>query len=338
MNAEKIIRSLCFFSRHLNDAIPNKLEELENRLLDQGYQIQTRRACFYEESIKSINTWSCGDSFYLSAGTLDFRSASSQLDPFLKAKNTAFNLDLTSGMEPEAVSLFFEIIRRAPQRSFSFAFTFNNKSSSPFFPSAAFSKQGFAIGLQSTDLSEECETVDEWLQNMKTVWKEIHLLFADKPEFLGIDSSIAPLYSGKSSFVNFLKRQKGSFSNSVATDIFLKISNFIITQNPKPVGLCGIMLPCLEDFELAVEYEAGNFPLERNIFLSLHCGLGIDTYPIGIDESPDRVLEILSLLQQLSVKYNKALSARFVSDGQSSIGQKSNFNNQFLKDVVIRPL
>ena len=62
------------------------------------------------------------------------------------------------------------------------------------------------------------------------------------------------------------------------------------------------MLPCLEDFELADEYEKGNFSIERNIFLSLQSGLGIDTYPIGINESPERILNILKIVQSLSNK------------------------------------
>ena len=98
------------------------------------------------------------------------------------------------------------------------------------------------------------------------------------------------------------------------------------------------MYPCLEDFELADEYEKGNFSIERNIYLSLHSGLGIDTYPIGIDEKPERVLEILQLLQNLSNKYKKPLSARFVSDGKAKIGEKTDFKNQYLKDVTVRPL
>ena len=98
------------------------------------------------------------------------------------------------------------------------------------------------------------------------------------------------------------------------------------------------MLPCLEDFELAEEYRQGNFTIERNIYLSLHSGLGIDTYPIGIDEAPERVFEILCLLQGLSQKYNKPLSARFVSDGRAKIGDMTDFKNQYLKDVVVRSL
>ena len=98
------------------------------------------------------------------------------------------------------------------------------------------------------------------------------------------------------------------------------------------------MFPCLEDFELADEYESSNFSIERNIYLSLHSGLGIDNYPIGTDEKPERVLEILKLLQGLSNKYKKALSVRIVSDGKTKIGEKTHFQNQFLKDVIVRKL
>jgi hypothetical protein len=116
------------------------------------------------------------------------------------------------------------------------------------------------------------------------------------------------------------------------------MTKFIKEQNPKPIGLCGLMLPCLEDFELAKEYEEGNFSIERNLFLSLHSGLGIDTYPIGIDESPERIVNILKVVQGLSSKHKKALSVRFVSDGKSRVGEKTDFQNQYLKDVILRAI
>ena len=78
--------------------------------------------------------------------------------------------------------------------------------------------------------------------------------------------------------------------------------------------------------------------MERNIYLSLHSGLGVDTYPVGMDESQERILEILRTLHGLSNKYNKPLSARLVSDGRAKIGERTNFNNPVLKDVVVRPL
>jgi uncharacterized protein (UPF0210 family) len=98
------------------------------------------------------------------------------------------------------------------------------------------------------------------------------------------------------------------------------------------------MFPCLEDFELALEYEQGDFSIERNLFLSLHSGLGIDTYPIGIDESPEKVLNVLKLTQALSNKYKKPLSIRFVSDGKAKIGDRTDFKNQYLKDVKVKAI
>lgn len=118
----------------------------------------------------------------------------------------------------------------------------------------------------------------------------------------------------------------------------MKITKFIKEENPHPVGLNGLMFPCLEDFELAEEYEKGEFTVERNVYLSLHSGLGIDTYPIAFDEKIERVVEILRLVQGFSNKYNKPLSARFVSDGKAKVGEKTDFQNQYLKDVVIRSL
>ena len=173
---------------------------------------------------------------------------------------------------------------------------------------------------------------------MEAVWLEICELLDGNEHFLGIDASIAPLFREKSSLVHFVKTIYGDFSRAVTTDFFLKITAFLSTCNPKPVGLCGLMLPCLEDFELAEEYETGRFSIERNAFLALHSGLGVDTYPIGIDENPERILQILCLLQKLSAKYEKPLSARFVSDGKTKIGEVSDFRNPYLKDVKIRPL
>ena len=173
---------------------------------------------------------------------------------------------------------------------------------------------------------------------MKVTWTEITQLLATNEEFIGIDSSIAPFRAGNSSLVNFIRKLSGTFEKSVTTNIYTQITEFIKKENPKPVGLCGLMFACLEDFELTDEYEKGNFSIERNIYLSLHSGVGIDTYPIGIDEKPERVLEILKLIQNLSNKFKKSLSARFVSDGKSKIGEKTNFKSKYLKDTIIKPL
>jgi len=335
----KIIRSLCWFVENPSfTGVPDQLDKIEDKLIEHGYQIQTKRVCFNKARIDELQAWQNEDSLYLSVGMLDFKSLTEQISDFIHAGNVSLNLDLTDGVAAHHVDVLLRIIEEAPAKTFNFTYTFHNRPSSPFFPSATFKHTGFAIGLQSTDLSEGCLDLTSWLSAMETVWFELCEILADSDHFLGIDGSIAPLFQGKSSLVHFVKTIYGDFSRAVTTDFFIKITAFLSSHNPKPVGLCGLMLPCLEDFELAREYEAGRFSIERNAFLALHSGLGIDTYPIGINEDPERILEVLCLLQKLSAKYDKPLSARFVSDGKTRIGTVSDFKNPYLKDVKIRPL
>jgi len=336
----KIIRSICHFSKSPDEKSFSKLDALKSLFENKQFQVQTKRlVCPDLEKILDLDKNFSQKGFYLSAGSLPFEIIQNNFVKLLGSNNIAFNLDLTNTeINVNHIKLLFNIINKYPAKTFNFTFVFNNPSSSPFFPSANFEKEGFSVGLQPTDLADGCNNLEEWLNKMKETWFEINKILADNQEFLGIDSSIAPLNNGKSSFVNFVKKLKGDFSRSVLTDIYIQTTKFIKKENPKPVGLCGLMFPALEDFELSDEYEKGNFNIERNIYLSLHSGLGIDTYPIGIDEKPNNILNILKLIQGLSNKYKKPLSARFVSDGKSKINQKSDFKNQYLNDITLKSL
>lgn len=336
---KKIIRSLCWFVETPEiTGVLDQLNELESKLGNQDYLVQTKRVCFNKTRIGALNRLEKQDSLYLSIGTLTFSALTEQLADFLHAGNVSLNLDLTDGVASNHVDVLLRIIKEAPAKTFNFTYTFHNRPSSPFFPSATFDRPGFAIGLQATDLAEGCRDLTAWLSAMEAVWLEICEILDGYEHFLGIDSSVAPLFRNESSLIHFVKRLYGDFSTAITTDFFIRITAFLSKCNPKPVGLCGLMLPCLEDFELAEEYEAGRFSIERNIFLALHSGLGIDTYPIGIDENPERILQVLGLIRELSTKYEKPLSARFVSDGKTRIGDVSDFRNPYLKDVNIRPL
>ncbi len=332
---KKIIRSICYFTKNPNQSIVERLSVLKSLLEAHDYTIQTTRVCSISEKLVELNALS-GDAMH-SIGTVNQKWLESNMSKFLDNKNLACNVELANEeINLKTVAPLLEIIKNNAAKTFSFTYVFNNSNSSPYYPSANYEQEGFAIGLQPTDLAENAETLNDWFENMKTVWNEICEILKDEKDFLGIDSSIAPLYEGESSLVNIVKRLNSNYINSFTTDFYTRITRFIKSENPKPIGLCGIMMPCLEDFELAEEYEKGEFSIERNIYVSLHSGLGIDTYPIGVDENPERIVEILKLIQALSNKYNKPLSARFVSDGKAKVGEKTNFQNPYLKDVVVR--
>ena len=339
MDQLKVIRTVCLFTDSPSKEALAKLEHLSYALSSRGISVQTQRMCSSDVSgIFEFDRRTDKPVLY-SIGRQTYDSAKSILPEFLTARTVNFNIDLAGEqIGIRHTDLLSRIIRENAGKTFNFAYTFNNAASTPFFPSASYDTNGFTVGLQATDLSECCNSIQEWLDRMKTVWSEVYTICSSEEGFLGIDTSIAPLFAGRGSFIDFIKRTGRDFSRSVTTDVYLSITRFINEACPKKVGLCGLMFPCLEDFELAVEYEQGNFPIERNAFLSLHSGLGIDSYPIGIDERPERIAEVLTLIQGLSNKYGKPLSARFVSDGKASIGQLTHFGNPYLKDVVIRPL
>lgn len=339
MTNNEVIRSVCVFTSKPDEKALERANELASQAADRGYEVQTKRICSPYENPKKLENRIGDKTILLGVGPLFLREALDALPAFYSAETVSFNTDLTSEpINTEHTQILFDVIKNKPGMTFNFAYVFNNRPSSPYFPSAAYERNGFTIGLQPTDLSEGCTTLDEWLQKVKGSWEKLYETFGSNPDFLGIDSSIASIFNGKGNLLNFIKRLGFSFDQSVTTDTYLKITKFLKEHNPKPVSLCGLMIPCLEDFELAEEYEKGNFSIERNIFLSLHCGLGIDVYPIGVDEDPQRVVQILKLMQGLSNKYQKPLSVRFVSDGKAKIGEKTDFQNQYLKDVFVRKL
>jgi len=334
----KVVRSICLFTDRPSEQSITRLKVLAARLRGAGFAVQTERLC--SPDINRILDIDLGDgATFLSVGSLNWDQSLSILDRFYRTRNVAFNLDLSNEtIGTLHVDLLRDLIDKNPAKTFSFTYTFNNAPSSPFFPSAAYERPGFAIGLQPTNLSADATTVDEWLGRMRETWREIDRLMAHEKDYLGVDTSIAPLFDGAGSLVNFLKRLGLDFGRSVTTDLFLKIAAFIKQEGATHVGLCGLMFPCLEDFELADEYERGNFSVERCLFLSMHSGLGVDAYPVGVDEDPQRIAEVLRLVQGLSNKHGKPLSARFISDGIARTGEKTALANRYLKDVAIRPL
>ncbi|HEY9408844.1 MAG TPA: DUF711 family protein [Jiangellaceae bacterium] len=335
----KIVRTITYFTDAPSDATIERLNGLSERLQAKGYTVQTIRVCSKSTDIDRL-TAQLGDSAAaLCVGKLSYLSARRQLKAFFAAPNTSFQIDLTDAtIGLEHVDFFRRIAAERPGHTFNFAYVFNNPQGSPFFPAAAYAREGFAVGLQPTNLSVGATSVEEWLAAMRQCWTEIVREFHRDRDFLGIDGPTAPFGAGAGSLIGFVKRLGFAFERSTTTSTYVTTTEFLRNHNPQPVGLNGLMLPCLEDSELTAEYDAGRFSVERNLFLSLHSGLGIDTYPVGVDEDPARMLEILRLTQALSNKHRKALSVRFATDGVAAIGDRTNFQSQYLTDCTVRPL
>ncbi|NLG66309.1 MAG: DUF711 family protein [Actinobacteria bacterium] len=350
--SERIVRTVCLFCREPNPGAEDRLRSVAATLISAGFEVQTLRICCPAADPGQLMEIFPAEDLLLSAGTVSFASLPATLPALYSSSRLFLNCDLTNEViGPEHAGLLIDMAHRYPEATFRFAFTFRNAASSPYFPSAAYARDGFAVGLQSTNLAVGCTSLEQWLNRMQAVWQDlVRLLDGEYPgerrkdcahpadHFLGIDSSVAPLFKGPGSLIRLTRELGPGFDRAVTTDFFLRTTAFLAHANPRPVGLCGLMFPCLEDFELAEEYDRGRFSLERNLFLALHSGLGVDTYPFGTDENPARLAEVLRLVQGLARKHAKPLSVRLVSDGRARIGERTHFQNPYLKDVSVRAL
>src|SRR5262245_28549687 len=126
MPQNKVVRSLCYFVRHLHADVFTRLDEVQRRLIQHGYTVQTRRICVAETALADLALLRPAASEFLSIGTLDRQSLQAQMDRFMRVTQIACNVDVTRGVELTDVELLFEIIRQAPQNTFNFAYAFNN--------------------------------------------------------------------------------------------------------------------------------------------------------------------------------------------------------------------
>lgn len=336
---EKIIRSICYFTARPGQQALARLDALAARFSKAGYEVQTLRLACPDAaySVEELQALCKGrEDVLLSVGHLQPEEYRANEAAFLRSPNIFFHRRIDEGFAPSDWPMLQGWWRDAPLKSFHFAFNANCPLSSPFFPSARYEREGFSIGLQSTNLALGAGSFGLWLQRMRQVWEELAELLAKEEDALGIDSSVAPLGSGAGSLLYWLQQWFGPWPSMSLRPELVELTNFLKTENPWPVGLCGLMLPCLEDFELAKAYEQGQFSLERNLYLSLHSGLGIDTYPAPLDSSQEELSRLGNLLLALAKKHKKCLSMRLISDGKAKRGMQSDFQNKYLQDVQVR--
>jgi hypothetical protein len=334
----KIVRSICEFQEALPQAPWESLEERRRKCEDLGYSVQTLRLV-YPGSVGHLSDIERGASHLLALGVRSLREVDLIFDDFIDQPHVSLAIDGTSleDMLPVA-TMVAELAGRAPEKMFEFSMVVNPAASSPYFPGAMYERSGYSIGLQSPSLREEGMSMGAWLSEMNSAWLELEDTFGQERDFIGIDSSVAPLGGGLGSFAEAAIAYKGSFSRAQTSDFFHSVSSWIRERNPRPAGYCGLMFPCLEDEGLSSLYEQGRFGVDTALFLSLHSGVGLDTYPIAMDEPPEILVDTLRLVRALSLKHRKSLSVRFVSDGIARVGHVTQFNNPYLQDVRVRSL
>ncbi len=230
----------------------------------------------------------------------------------------------------------------------------NVPANTPFFP-AAYAQPGrpsFALALEAADLAlqafSQAATLEEAsamliaaIEQHAEQLEEIgyHLSEMYGYEFKGLDFTLAPFPSDA---VSIGRALEGLGLDSFGKPGSLFASAFLTSTLDrarfKRTGFNGLMLPVLEDSGLAQSASNGNLSLRDLLLFSSVCGAGLDVIPLPGDTTAEELTPILLDLAALSLRLNKALTARLMPIPGKKAGELTNFDFAFFANSRILPV
>ena len=238
------------------------------------------------------------------------------------------------------------------QGNFSFAAISMVPPGTPFFPAGYNSgnEHQFAIGLQSATVIAEAiagkknpteaeNAIREKLGAFAVQIEQIGKDVAKQTSWIyeGIDLSPAPLK--RDSIGAAIEAYTGGWIGSSGTLAAAAMITRAIQSIPVTrVGYSGLMLPVLEDSVIARRWSEGSISIDGLLAYSSVCGTGLDTIPLPGRVTPEQLIKILGDVASLSVKWKKPLSARLLPIAGKDAGDRTDFDNPRLVNVLLRPL
>lgn len=243
--------------------------------------------------------------------------------------------------------------------NFNFTINYNCKPHIPYFPASYHTKyeqEGFAIGLESTDLLVHTlktlsfnQNHNEYLQQSHHAMKnslQTHInnittiinnfTHQNKTQFLGFDSSAAPS-KRCSSIVDIYKLLGVEYFGSAGTVAIsaLLTKTFKSLENCNLLGFSGLMLAVLEDEGLAHATKKQQFDIKDLLSYSAICGIGLDTVPIAGDTSIEKIASICQDTGTMAYRLNKPLTVRLFPAPNLKQGDTTNFQSDDLCNATV---
>ncbi len=238
------------------------------------------------------------------------------------------------------------------QGNFNFAATALVPPGTPFYPASYYAGAGheFAIGLQSANVVAEAlgstrdpnaaqKAIEDALgphaRAIEVVAKRVAV--ETGWNYLGLDLSPAPLkdVSIGDAIERFTGARLGSSGTLTAAALITRALRAIPVVR---TGYSGLMLPVLEDTVIAKRWSEGALSLDALLAYSSVCGTGIDVAPLPGDVSEEQVARIIGDMASLAVKLQKPLSARLLPVAGKKAGDRTEFDDPFLVNAIVRPL
>jgi len=224
----------------------------------------------------------------------------------------------------------------------------------PFFP-AAYAEPGrpsFALAIEAADLALEAfssaetlaqasanlaQVVEANAARLEAVAQRVSQMYSY--EFKGLDFTLAPFPEDSKSIGRALEAlgiEAFGLAGSLFASTFL--TNTLDQANFQRTGFNGLMLPVLEDSGLAQRASEGSLSVEDLLLFSSVCGAGLDVVPLPGDTSAEELTPLLLDLAALSLRLNKALTARLMPIPGKEAGEMTNFDFAFFANSRIMPL
>ena len=242
-----------------------------------------------------------------------------------------------------AASLCTALARIDPFECLRFGLFAGVNGSTPFYPASKVGRNSmkFAVGVQCANCAVEealgskgdramFETrLTGRLEREFAVLEEL-IPPPLKPRCIGFDTSLAPFPSQEESIAHAIETVLGQPFGSSGTLSMCRILTRAMKQNRIPkTGLCGLMLPVIEDNVLALRGIEGRYSLKELLLYSSVCATGLDTVPVSGDTSPETLAECYHDLVTLALTLEKPLSARLVLEPDKRAGDTVRYDWEF---------
>ncbi|NLE84591.1 MAG: DUF711 family protein [Chloroflexi bacterium] len=215
----------------------------------------------------------------------------------------------------------------------------------PFFP-AAYAQPGrpsFALAVESADLAVQTfseaaslqEAADSLIAEIEKHAKQLESVAGRLNqiygyEFKGLDFTLAPFPDDAVSIGRALEAlglQAFGKPGSLFASAFL--TSTLDQARFKRTGFNGLMLPVLEDSRLAQSASEGNLSVRDLLMFSAVCGAGLDVIPLPGDITAEELTPILLDLAALSLRLDKALTARLMPIPGKKANEMTDFDFEF---------
>jgi hypothetical protein len=343
-----------------------RLSSMKGRFIDAGYDVQTIRITTdildtsdsigqvreWKNVIQALNTHEAVALFHLgSPRGSDWTSPEQEagiLDLFRNHERAyltldAGRLDRSKRVCASAARLCQAIASKDPFQCKRFGLFAHVTESSPFYPASRVLRNSgkFSLGLQCANLAveearETANSPDPYgkrlVNRMEAEFSDVQALIPEDSmgDFLGFDTSLAPFPTHETSIAHAVELVLGKPFGSSGTLAVARMMTTAMQQNHiRKTGLCGLMLPVVEDNVLAERGMEGRYRLRELLLYSSVCATGLDAVPIAGDTSEGDLADCYEDLAHLAVKLQKPLSARFFFEPHKRAGDTVRYDWAF---------